>query len=159
MLFFVMFFSSKNNTYEELKFQVVEGIRVRVDTTEPAVFVFDNGKEFMNFLNEHASFPSKQKIPRIDFDKYLLVGVFSGRRPTGGYSIRIERVLKKDGTLLIHAVEECPKPGSMVIQVITYPSIFFTVEKFNLKEVNMEFEQCYRKKQIKKVKKSVDYRE
>lgn len=159
MLFVIMLFSSKNNTYEELKFQIIEGIRVKVDTTEPVVFVFDDEKGFMNFINQYSSFPSKQKIPRIDFDKYLLVGVFSGRRTTGGYSIHIERVLKKNGTLLIHAIEKCPEPGSMVVQVITYPSVFFTVERFNFKEVILEFEQCYGKKQIKKVKSSVDYQE
>ncbi len=161
MALFIMAFSSKANTYQELKFQVVEGIRVKVDSS-PMFVIIDSEDSLLNFYHKHRSMPGKEKIPRFDFSRQMLIGVFSGMRPTGGYSIGVERILynKKERHLVIHAVEKCPEPGSMVIQVITYPGVFVSIDRVPVKKVTLEFEQCYgKKKEVKKIEKSIDSRE
>ena len=151
MLLIMLSLSSGKNTFQELKFVPIEEIKVRVDSG-PSFVLLRSEEEFKKFLQEHGLVSPEEKSLQIDFKRYMLIGVFSGKRPTGGYSLYIERVLRKGDTLIIHAVEKCPDPNSMVIQVITYPSVFFTIEKFYPKEVILEFEQCYGKKQIKKVR-------
>jgi len=157
----LMAFSSKANTYQELKFQVVEGIRVKVDSG-PMLVIIDSEDSLLKFYETHKAIIGKEKLPRIDFTKNILVGVFLGRRPTGGYSVSIERILykEKDGHLVVHAVEKCPDPGSMVIQVITYPGVIVAIDKVPIKKVTLELEQCYgKKKEIKKIEKSIDSQE
>jgi len=161
MALFIMAFSSKANTYQELKFQVVEGIRVKVDSG-PTLVIIDSEDSLLNFYNRYRAIIGKEKIPRIDFSKQMLIGVFLGRRPTGGYSVSVERILynEKEGHLIVHAVEKCPKPGSIVIQVITYPGVFVSIDKVPVKKVSLELEQCYgKKKEIKKIEKSIDSQE
>jgi len=153
---FIMTFSSKANTYQELKFQVVEGIRVKVDSG-PALVIIDSEDSLMKFYHAHRAIIGKEKIPRFDFSKQMLVGVFAGMRPTGGYSVSIERIVynEKKKHLVVHAVEKCPEPGSIVIQMITYPSVFVAVDKVPVKEATLEFEQCYtKKKNLKKLERS-----
>ncbi len=161
MALFIMAFSSKANTYQELKFQVVEGIRVKVDSG-PAFVIIDSEDSLMDFYHKHRALLGKEKVPRFDFSKQMLVGVFLGRRPTGGYAVNVERIVynEKEGHLVIHAVEKCPEPGSMVIQVITYPGIFVSIDRVPVKKVTLELEQCYgKKREAKKIEKSIDSRE
>ncbi|GEM_PF-1561020 len=161
MAIFLIAFSSKSNTYQELKFQVVEGIRVKVDSG-PMFVLIDSEDSLMNFYHNYRALIGKEKIPRIDFSRKMLVGVFAGRRPSGGYSIDVERILysEKERHLVIHAVEKCPEPGTMVIQVITYPGVFVSIDRVPVKKVSLEFEQCYgKKREVKKIERSIDSRE
>ncbi len=161
MALFIMAFSSKANTYQEMKFQVVEGIRVKVDSG-PMLVIINSEDSLLNFYHRYRSMPGKEKLPRFDFSRQMLIGVFSGRRPTGGYAVSVERVLygEKEHHMVVHAVEKCPEPGSMVIQVITYPGVFVAIDRVPVKKVTLEFEQCFgKKKEVKKIEKSIDSRE
>jgi len=59
--------------------------------------------------------------PRVDFDKEMVVGVFMGSRPTGGYSVEVVSVADKEGTLVVTYRESSPRPGAMTTQVLTFP--------------------------------------
>jgi len=59
--------------------------------------------------------------PRVDFDKEMVVGVFMGSRPTGGYTVEIVSLADKDGTLVVSYRETSPRPGTMAAQVLTFP--------------------------------------
>ena len=50
------------------------------------------------------------------------ITLFWGEKPTGGYHIRIEDMQFLRGTLTVFYALKSPKPGDMVIMVITYPS-------------------------------------
>ena len=67
----------------------------------------------------------------IDFSKEMVVAVFMGEKPTGGYSIDIKDVLKKkDNIEFLIKVEE-PGPDDMAAQVITSPYHIIKLERFD----------------------------
>lgn len=59
--------------------------------------------------------------PAIDFNKQIVIGVFVGEKPTGGYDVEIIRAEQTDGALVIHHREKSPVPGGIVIQALTQP--------------------------------------
>lgn len=67
-------------------------------------------------------------------DEEVFVIVTRGEKPTGGYTVEIDRIEKvtEEGKtkLIVYAKFEDPKPGDVVTQVITYP---YVVAKTNLK--------------------------
>ena len=71
---------------------------------------------------------------KVDGDIYVVVT--RGEKPTGGYTVDIDRIEKTDEDgkvkLVVHALFGDPKPGEVTTQVITYPYI---VAKTQLKEL------------------------
>jgi hypothetical protein len=59
--------------------------------------------------------------PAINFDKEIVIGVFLGEKPTGGYDVEIIRVEQSDGEMVIHYREKSPLPGGIVTQALTQP--------------------------------------
>lgn len=68
------------------------------------------------------SLPPKEP-PLVDFQTEMIVAVFSGEKPTGGYSIEITRIEENPTkhTLEVLVRESKPPPGAMVIQALTQP--------------------------------------
>lgn len=61
---------------------------------------------------------------------YIYVLVAAGEKPTGGYSIEIDSITEvTQGTAYIHATLNSPGEGSIVTQVLTYPSAMVKFEK------------------------------
>ena len=56
-----------------------------------------------------------------DEDGYQYIGFFSGKKNTGGYSIKVLHVEDIEGKAAIVVQESSPKPSSYVTQAITYP--------------------------------------
>jgi len=54
-------------------------------------------------------------------DEYLYVAVFSGRKRTGGYGIKVLHVEDNEGKTVVTVQETSPKPSTYVTQAITYP--------------------------------------
>lgn len=73
-------------------------------------------------------------------DKVYVV-VTRGEKPTGGYSVEIDKIEKEKEDegfkLLVYAEFEDPEPGDVTTQVITYPYI---VAKTDLKELPYRIE-------------------
>ncbi|MBK7975685.1 MAG: protease complex subunit PrcB family protein [Deltaproteobacteria bacterium] len=65
--------------------------------------------------------PSEPTQPAIDWSREVVVGVASGERPTGGYSIEIVSAARHGRTLEVTVREKRPDPGTMTIQVLTTP--------------------------------------
>ena len=65
-----------------------------------------------------------------DEDGYTYIGVFSGRKNTGGYLIKVLHVEDIEGKTVVTVQEISPKPSAIVTQAITYP---YTV--IRLKEI------------------------
>ncbi|MBN2381093.1 protease complex subunit PrcB family protein [candidate division WOR-3 bacterium] len=87
--------------------------------------VFRDAKSWEAFWDDHCRAVSLEgenlEAPEVDFSAQMLVGVFSGEKPTGGYGINIQRVLEGSKSLVVEYVEKSPDPDAMVSQVITYP--------------------------------------
>jgi hypothetical protein len=83
---------------------------------------------------EHA--PMKP-LPEVDFAQSLVLAVFMGSHPTGGYTIEIRRVRAEPDGLVVEYAEGRPGPGDMTAQVITSPCHIVTVPQH---EGNVTFE-------------------
>jgi hypothetical protein len=60
-------------------------------------------------------------LPKVDFSKEMVVGVFLGMRPTGGHSVTITAVDLKGDELVVTYREETPAANAMVTQALTSP--------------------------------------
>ena len=64
---------------------------------------------------------TNRPTPHFDFSRVMVVGVFLGEKPTGGYSVQIQKALREtDGVRILHHVVEPPK-GNPRAQVLTHP--------------------------------------
>lgn len=75
-------------------------------------------------------------VATVTDDQYTYVLLALGERRTGGYDIKVLGTQeKKDPSgsfILVQAKEIRPAPGSMVIQVITYPTAVYKIPKTTL---------------------------
>lgn len=65
--------------------------------------------------------PGRFGLPAIDFGAQSVIAAWLGQRPTGGYSIEVERVVRDGDTLHVELVEHAPGPGCMTTQALTQP--------------------------------------
>ncbi len=64
--------------------------------------------------------PSGQ-LPAVDFSREMVVAVFLGSRPTGGYGVEIVRAVGNSGTLVVEYVETAPSRDAITAQILTAP--------------------------------------
>jgi hypothetical protein len=68
--------------------------------------------------------------PAVDFSREMVVAVFMGSRPTGGYSVEIVSAKDIGGSLLVSYRERSPARDVMTAQVLTAPFHIAAVPKF-----------------------------
>jgi hypothetical protein len=112
---------------------VVKGARSGV--RDPLQIVIRSQAEWDALWKRHVSIETNPPPPpAIDFNKQIVIGVFLGEKPTGGYDVEITRAEQSDGALVLHYREKSPLPGSIAIQVLTQPfHIIQVVRDDNLK--------------------------
>lgn len=117
----IVFANSAARRANQVSFHtVLKGYRSGVRDSIEAVA--RNQTEWSALWKRHASIePNLAPPPAIDFSKEIVVAVFLGEKPTGGYDIAIVSAERSDGTLLISFVEKNPRPGAMVTQAFTQP--------------------------------------
>ena len=71
-----------------------------------------------------------RKPPAVDFKRAMVVGVFLGSRPTGGYTVDIAAIEPKGSELVVTYREGRPDPNDMVTQVLTSPYHLVTTARF-----------------------------
>lgn len=80
-------------------------------------------------------------VPKVDFQQKMVVGVFYGEKPSGGYEVTVQNALKQGNQLNVKADLRYPKKGCPVTTVITSPYHLVTVPvttqnvDFNLSKV------------------------
>lgn len=62
-------------------------------------------------------------------DERVPIGVFQGQQRTGGYAIRVTRVVRADTTLEVHAAFTSPPPDAIVTMVLTSPAHLVSVAR------------------------------
>lgn len=58
----------------------------------------------------------------------VIVTIHAGRRPTGGYSVKVRRVEREKGRCVVHYAVIEPPPDVMAPQVITYPAAMIRIQ-------------------------------
>jgi hypothetical protein len=69
--------------------------------------------------------------PNIDFTKNYLIGIFSGRKPSGGYEIKITSIVENSCDVIVQYYETEPNPNDVVNSVETNPYDFVLIPKTN----------------------------
>jgi hypothetical protein len=76
--------------------------------------------------------------PAVDFSKEVVVAVFMGTRPTGGFSVEIVRVRQEGPALVVSYKETRPAPDSVAAQILTSPFHIVAVPRGSTTDVRWE---------------------
>jgi hypothetical protein len=103
----------------QVPFQTVaKGARSGV--VEAAQMVVRTQAEWSALWQKHSSFEmNPTQAPAIDFNKELVIGIFLGQKPTGGYDVEIAGAEQSDGMLTVSFREKSPRPGAILTQAFT----------------------------------------
>lgn len=75
---------------------------------------------------------SSETLPEVDFNKSILVAVFSGTKPTGGYAVKITSVYIQEDRMIVEYQEIKPPADIMVTQALTQPYHILSIPKTDL---------------------------
>jgi len=95
-----------------LQWQGMSGTR-----TEAETLVIKDQRAWTNLWAELKRDPPQ---PTLD-DKHIAVAIFSGTKPTAGYTVSVRGAHEESGRYVVEYVETGPAPGKMVAQVLTHP--------------------------------------
>ena len=84
----------------------------------------------LGYIQEHRGFG----IIKEESDSYIVYGGM-GEKPTAGYAVEIEDVIKETDQIRVVVKEIEPKKGDMVAEVITYPTKVLRIKDKTLKIV------------------------
>lgn len=68
--------------------------------------------------------------PQVDLASEMVVGVFAGTKPTGGYAVQIVRAVERDGALVIEYRESSPPADAVAAQVLTAPYHLIVLSRY-----------------------------
>jgi len=95
---------------------VAQGTSSQID--EPRKVIIRSAGEFEALWKSHSTAP----LPKVDFAKSIVVGVFLGMRPTAGYTVAIKAVQRMEAdNVVVEYVEATPDKSRMVAQMLTSP--------------------------------------
>lgn len=79
-------------------------------------------EEWKSFWSKHKSTETPPaQAPRVNFKSEMVIAVFAGTKPSGGYTAKVGHVTSSDESITVDAVLNKPKPGSMNSQMMTQP--------------------------------------
>jgi len=139
----MVIFLSLGNNPKEIQFEIIKNFQLAYQNE--GVKVFKNYSEFEKFYKSQTNLIS-DSVPKlnVNFENELLIGIFLGERPTSGYSINVDKVILENKKILVQASEICPKKDQIVLMVITYPSIFIKIPKYDY-PIELKLNKCQRK--------------
>lgn len=96
--------------------------------TQKENFVIENEDDFMSLWDKIYPEP-RPDIPDVDFEKYTVIAVFQGQMTTGGYEIRVNKVVEEKNNILVYIEEISPDPQDIVTQALTSPYHIIKMER------------------------------
>jgi protease stability complex PrcB-like protein len=82
--------------------------------------------DFATLWKSHAA---DRKMPDVDFNSNMVVGIFLGSRPTAGFAVEIVSAQPEGGALIVKYKEARPSRDAISAQVITTPFHLVAVPK------------------------------
>jgi hypothetical protein len=76
--------------------------------------------------------------PPVDFAREMVVGVFMGSRPHGGFSTTIVTSMEVKGVLVVRYTETIPPRDAVTAQVLTSPYHLVAIPKAEVTDVKFE---------------------
>lgn len=69
----------------------------------------------------HRRVSPQPPLPRVDFRREVVILAALGRRPSGGYSVRIDSAVESGGVLRVHVARLVPGRGCILSAAVTTP--------------------------------------
>jgi len=113
----------------EKKFETLDK-KLYCQQITPDQFCARNNSEWENMWNRICpAYLADSPLPKIDFDKEMVLGVFLGTKPSSGYNIEILHLLEKDNCLEVYVKETKPTFGFFYASVLTQPYHIIKTDK------------------------------
>jgi hypothetical protein len=80
----------------------------------------------------------ERPMPKVDFSREMVIGVFMGSRPNAGFSTAIVSATAANGALIVRYSESKPAPGIISAQILTFPYHLVAISKADVKDVKFE---------------------
>lgn len=112
---------------KELAFEVIATGLVS-DLKAIATYTLKNDNE----LAMLGRFHGQGNLPGIDFQKYMLVGIFIGQRPSSEFSVHVKSVKESDNLVKVVYVEDrgrTDKEPPVYPPMVTEPFVFIKIKK------------------------------
>lgn len=97
-------------------------------TNSPGLFLFNEPNAWENYWSENHQGP-RPFVTRDFFQKWRLLAIHAGNRPTSGYGIGVQKIVRRIDKATIFGIESIPPRGSRNAQVITSPWVLLQVER------------------------------
>ena len=94
---------------------------------EEGFYVINNQEEWNNL----GIVIIEDYIIEIDFEKEIVLAVFTGMRPSGGYSVEIVEIIEKEDVIEVMFELTMPSEDDIVSMEITYPEHIVKIEKID----------------------------
>jgi hypothetical protein len=119
-------------------FRVIDrGVQSFVDDRREAVA--RTSEEFAALWKQHEA---DKPAPAVDFTRDIVVAVFIGSRPTGGFGVEIADVVTApDRSITVRYRERRPAGDAITAQVITSPYVFAAVPRPTSADAPIRFER------------------
>lgn len=99
---------------------------------EKEYFVIKDAESFNQLLEKISGSDTEITNTDVDFSKEMVIGVFLGEKPTGGYTVEISDVLKQDDYIEFLIKINEPDPGEIVTEAITSPYHIIKINKSDM---------------------------
>lgn len=76
--------------------------------------------------------------PSVDFQSEIVIAVFMGSQPTGGYGISLERLEQRGASLEVSLLRSTPAPSAIVTQALTAPFQLVAVERKTTQQLRVD---------------------
>ena len=104
---------------------LAKGAHSGVET--PRQVVARSAVEWKTLWQAHAR---DQPAPEVDFTRDMVVGVFMGTKPTGGFGVEIVGTRRDQDSLIVEYRETRPGRGAITAQIITMPFHLVAIPRF-----------------------------
>ena len=100
----------------------------------PNQIVIRNSKDWLRLLKIHGNTKGMKK-KSIDFDDNVVIAIFAGQQPSGGYSLNITNIKRIDENLFITVNFHQPAQNEKIGLALTQPFIILSTKKVDGKIV------------------------
>jgi hypothetical protein len=123
--------TEKTEAGQESEMKIIQTFKGMFSGITQAKNVVINKKEdWENLWKEvHSMTIPLPPLPEIDFTKHTVLATFLGQKPTGGYTVTISKVVKKDKEILVYLENKEPSRDAITIQSLTAPYYMVVVPK------------------------------
>jgi protease stability complex PrcB-like protein len=125
-----------NKSTDRVSFKTIaKGLRSGI--REPSQIAICSQSEWQKLWRQHTSTSTvPAPLPVVDFDKEIVVAVFLGEKPSGGYGVEISSAEVVGSSLTVFVKETSPKPGAIVTQAINQPFHIVRIETTGVETVS-----------------------